>query len=326
MDHQPELSTLLRASTIGSVALSVACVPLDVARHSAQAALAVKQRPPVITDILREASTGGVFKGLWRGLPATTGLGLLSPATFLLVYEWEKSSNEALQAALVARAVQTVLLQPFEVVRTIRQGGALLPPEKATHLNRNLLSIISGDRPRSLWRALVPTMARDLSTCGVFWGSYLALQRVLGEGATEDDLVRDNSGNPAVRFAAMGTVSAILASVVTQPLDVVKTRMQVHQLVRTDHQGFHKITPARFFKTLKQTKDIAGLKGLWTGCLARSLRAGAGGILLGPLYEFGQLIADDSLRTLRKPLVLPRDPSETIVHPRSYQAMFIEIK
>lgn len=194
------------------------------------------------------------------------------------------------------------------------------------NLNRGLLTIFTGDRPRSMWRALVPTMARDLSTCGVFWGSYLALQRVLGDAAGEDDLAQASAGSPAVRFAAMGTVSAIVASVVTQPLDVVKTRMQVHQLVRTDQQGFHKISPARFFKTLRQTKDIAGVKGLWTGCLARSLRAGAGGLLLGPLYEFGQLIADDSLRTVRKPLVLPRDPSETMVHPRAYQAMFIEIK
>ena len=74
----------------------------------------------------------------------------------------------------------------------VRRGGALAP-----------------------WRGLGVTWGRDVPFSAVYWYAVEALRSGLGLGD-----------------AASGGVAGVLASVVTTPMDVVKTRMQV-ELGRT---------------------------------------------------------------------------------------------
>merc|ERR1712232_1338168 len=84
------------------------------------------------------------------------------------------------------------------------------------------------------------------------------------------------SGSNRALFAAGScSISAMSAAVVTQPMDVLKTRMQAHQLVHSTKEGFVLRKPARAFATLSSVYKIAGFRGLWTGCLARVVGAGA---------------------------------------------------
>jgi len=322
---QSEFLVLLQAGTIGSAAACVLSTPLDVARQSAQAAVAPRRAAPGFREALRAAVQPGVVRGLWRGLPWALGRASLAPATFLLVYEQQKADREAVEAGLVARGVQTTLLQPLEFLRTCRQGGAILAPSARAHLERGTWEFLVEDGLWSLWRSLVPTLARDLAAAGVFYTSYIGLQQALSAGV-EEGLEAEGSSVPAIQLAGLASASAALAAVVTQPLDVVKTRMQVHQLVRSNKEGYKKVQVARFFKTLRETHAAVGIKGLWTGGLARTLSAAACGLLLGPLFEYCQVLADDAKRPVRKPFILPEDPSATIVHPRSTRSMFIEVK
>merc|ERR1712203_751203 len=102
--------------------------------------------------------------------------------------------------------------------------------------------------------------------------------------------------------------------------------MQTHQQVATDQEGYRRVRIARFFRTARDTFQISGLRGLWTGLIPRVVAAAISGFVLGPFFEFGELFARDNCRPLRSQLYLGDDPSRTIVHPRSTRSMFIDVK
>merc|ERR1711988_619547 len=130
----------------------------------------------------------------------------------------------------------------------------------------------------------------------------------LQESLIGSALGADAVSNQALVSAGLGSISAVIAALLTQPMDVLKTKIQVHQLVQSTKEGYRLFKRAKIVPTLSDIYKSAGFRGLWAGCLARAVSAGAGGLLLGPLFEFGQLIADDSVRPTRKPFILPEDP------------------
>lgn len=316
MEQREELTVLLNACTLSSAVVCALSTPLDVARHSAQAAMAARKATPGLRESLSAAAQPRRL-GLFRGLVPALSHAALSPSIFLFVYEVNKSEREAVEAGMIARAVQTSALQPLEFLRTIRQGGALLSPGPRQHLERGLWDIICSDGVKSLWRGGIATLARDVGASGVFWTSFITLRGVPG---SESDTVSP------VQSAGFAAAAAAVAAAVTQPLDVIKTRMQVNQMVTSGQDGYRKVRISRFFTTLSATYGAAGIAGFWTGGLARIGCSAAGGMFLGPLFEFGQLLAEDAARPVRKAFYLPPDTTNTIVHPRSQRAMFIEVK
>lgn len=316
MPDTDQFLVLLKAGVVGS---SVACLlstPLDVLRHSAQASIAQGRAAPGALEAFKAARQAGV-RGLWSGLLPALGRAALAPPVFLLVYQQQKGDKTPMEAGLIARGVQATLLQPLEFLRVCRQAGAIHP---MAHLRRSPWAILVEDNFWSYWRAVAPTVGRDVAMVAVLWASYMSLQRAV---LTEDER---ESGLGGVRLAGCASASAALAAVVTQPLDVVKTRMQVHQLVRSNKDGYKKVQVARFFKTFRATHAAVGIAGLWTGGLARTLSAAGCGLLLGPLCEYCQVIVDDQRRPFRKVYIIPDDGTGTIVHPHATRTMHIDVK
>lgn len=278
---------------------------------------------PGLLEALRAARSQGVMRGLWRGLPLSLGLAAFSPAVFLLTYELQKGSREALEAGLYARAAQILLLQPLEFFRTCQQATALLPSSASEHLVRGWWEVSCSEGLTSMWRGLIPTLMRDVPAVGIFWTSYSALQTYTLP--SDEELLSGAPTKGALHLSAASAVCGVVASVLTQPLDVVKTRMQVHRQIQSDRSGYRKVTIARVFPTFRDVYNLAGVRGFWVGGIARGSRAAIGGFVLGPLFEYGQLLADDASRPFRKKYVVPEDPSRTIVHPRSYRALNVEV-
>ncbi|CAE7192694.1 BFAR [Symbiodinium natans] len=128
------------------------------------------------------------------------------------------------------------------------------------------------------------------------------------------------------RLDGRSEVCAAGAAIVTQPMDVVKTKMQIHRMMTSRDDGFRRVKVARFFATFRETHQATGLRGLWAGGSARLCMAAAAGMLLGPALEYAQLISSDATRPLRRQLDLGEDPGRTIVHPRASKEMFIDVK
>jgi len=249
-----------------------------------------------------------------------------------MLYEQQRDwfHKEPLEAGFYARVFQLVLVQPFEFMRTCRQGGALLNDSQRVHLNRKVWNIIEQDQLRSLWRGVIPTMLRDVLASGIFWLGYSQLHPyVLGQQSEDEvDPFTDASNTQQLYFrsAAFCSATAAIAAFVSQPFDVVKTRMQVKERVQSDKEGYRRVRIARVSGTLFETYTMAGIRGLWTGGVARTLSGAVGGLLLGPMFEYASVLAADMQKPTRRPLVLGEDPSRTIVHPRSFHASYIEIK
>mmetsp|Transcript_89574 Transcript_89574/g.172404 ORF Transcript_89574/g.172404 Transcript_89574/m.172404 type:complete len:342 (+) Transcript_89574:30-1055(+) len=326
-DEYGNFQFILGASTIGSLGTCLLLTPLDVARHSTQAALRARVTTPTALDALRAAAQPGAVSGLWRGLPWALGRASFTPLSFLLVYEQQKGSKDAFEAGLWARTAQTLFVQPLDFLRTLRQADAIIAPDASAHLRRSVMAIISSDGGRSFWRGLLPTLARDVGASGVCWACYSGLRRGFGVGDFSGDGDWDTPPNGlALSLAVLASASAATAAMLTQPFDVVKTRMQIHEQVRSDKEGYRRSKLARVSQTFRDVYKMGGLPAFWTGGVHRVLSAAIAGLLLGPFYEFAQNVSDDSLRPVRKPFILPKDPSSIIVHPRATKTMFIEVK
>lgn len=318
MDDKDEFEKYLRLGVIGHVSLCVVCTPLDVARRSIQAGIAARKAPPTLRQALAAAASRGVAQGLGRGIVSSVGQAAVAPGLWLVAYHSLRRRREAVESAAIATVVQTVMLQPVAFVRSCRQSGLLLASGAGAHLDRTVGQVIWSDGGASFWRALPAVLLRDVSVSVIFWRTYIALKAEV-ESRTGDSYSYQ-------KYAPLASASAVVASLATQPLDVVKTRMQAHQLVRSGEDGYRMMKHARFFATIQEVWKAAGLRGLWAGALPRAARGALGGLLLGPLFHYAHLVAEDSQRPVRQQLYLPPDPSRTIVHPRATKAMFIEVK
>jgi len=324
MEKPSEFRALVQGGTAGAVALCVLGTPLDVARHAAQTVISKKRPYPGFREAFKASASP--LSGLYRGIGPALCFSVISPAAFLVAYEVQRGGTEVIQAGMFARAVQVIASQPFEYFRTSRQAVALLPEKERVHLVRTPWEVATGDGPRTLWRGLGPTLLRDVGASGLFWCSYLKLSETLLSADEWQDLDPGAAQQRAVSSAAVGAACAAAAALATQPFDVVKTKMQTHQMITSDKAGYKKQKVMRFSKVLRATFRESGWRSLWVGGTARAVLAAASGLLLGPFFEYAQLIANDSQRPLRQRLVLGEDPSRIIVHPRSSKEMFIEVK
>ncbi|CAE7483893.1 mcfH [Symbiodinium microadriaticum] len=321
----PKISPKCPAGKFGKAQkLLVATMPLDVARHAVQAAISGKRPHPGLVEAFRAAASppSGFFRGLVPALICSAA----GPAAFLLGYEVQRGSKEVLEAGLVAKAVQVAVVQPFDFFRTSWQAALLLPETKSSHLLRGPWEVITTDGPRSLWRGLIPTLLRDVLAAGTFWSSYMYLNQVMLNDSSLEEFDAAAMRQRAVQSAFVSSVCAMGAAIVTQPLDMVKTKMQIHRMMTSRDDGFRRVKVARFAATLRETYQATGWRGLWAGGSLRLACGAVAGLLLGPALEYAQLLSHDAARPLRRQLDLGEDPGRTIVHPRSSKAMFIDVK
>ena len=114
----------------------------------------------------------------------------------------------------LARTFAACLMIPFTVVKTRAEAGA-----SHRSVAQALATILATEGPRGLARGLGPTLARDVP----FSSLYLAFYELLK--ARLPPWVKAQS--PEAGHLTAGLGAGLLASLVTQPADVVKTRMQL---------------------------------------------------------------------------------------------------
>ena len=91
-----------------------------------------------------------------------------------------------------------------------------------------LHSVLRAEGMRGLTAGLLPTLLRDVPFSGLYLMFYERLKRaVLSSGSSAPQVVFISGG--WVHFGC-GLVAGVLASLVTQPADVVKTRLQLAQV------------------------------------------------------------------------------------------------
>jgi solute carrier family 25 protein 38 len=221
---------------------------------------------------------GGV-RGLWRGTGPTVIRLSCGAAVNMVILERLKgallqqlengathlsSTNAALVGGL-SRAVSAACMSPVTLVKTRMEYGG---PGGAQYRNtlHAMQTIVKQDGVRGLFRGIGPTVLTNAPFSALYYMFYTRMKGVL---AAED------RPQTLVNFGSAVT-AAVAATLITQPTDVVRTRMQL-ALAGT--------TKGNALQTMAHVFASQGPKALLSGAAPRVLKRTTQTALVWTLYE-----------------------------------------
>lgn len=165
----------------------------------------------------------------WKGLSPT--LLMAVPATIIyysgydqlkVLFGFEEGQQSFVAPAMAGTLARTAAVSatcPLELIRTKVQSRQGYDYKELLTVIR---SAIQQNGILSLWRGLAPMLLRDVPFSMIYWVSYEQAKLRLTEFSPKYKTF--------VPFLA-GWISGTVAAVITNPLDVVKTHMQVNLLL-----------------------------------------------------------------------------------------------
>jgi solute carrier family 25 protein 38 len=284
--EEPLKKSKLASALSGSLsgALVSACVqPLDVIRTRMQADSAQGIRNVSTPDTVRKIIKGGSgIRDLWRGTqPTVIRLGVGAGLHFFFleslkpIFETRDKNNVPCLSSLgailtggLSRAMAALISCPITVVKT-RMEYAGLDRVGSVPVYKNtadaLQTIFRKEGARGLYVGLVPTIASNVPFSAIYYMLYTRLQ---------SRLQQEESLPPTMVNFSSSMVAAVGATLVTQPLDVVRTRMQLSMA-----------SPYSTVAVIQTILRTQGMRGLVVGTLPRSLKRTLQTALVWTLYE-----------------------------------------
>lgn len=225
------------------------------------------------------------IKSLWSGLPPT--LVMAVPATVIYFTSYDqlctalkaRMTDHAQEAPLLAGAIARVgsatVISPVELIRTKLQSQK----QSYRELTDCIRLAVEAEGWRSLWRGLGPTLLRDVPFSAMYWYNYERVKSFLCQ--------RNNTPEPTFSISFIsGALSGSIASIVTLPFDVVKTRRQVElgelQAKNLSCQG------SSTFRCMRLIVAEQGFSGLFAGFLPRLIKVAPACAIMISTYEFGK--------------------------------------
>jgi solute carrier family 25 protein 38 len=203
--------------------------PLDVLRTRMQGDAAKGISRGALQTAAHILSTSGP-RGLWIGtapsvirLGAGVGLHMVlvdhmvhALTTQLESGAWHLPSLSAAAASASSRVVTSLLMCPVAVAKTRMEYAG---PGAISYANTGdaLLTIARTEGAGGLFRGLLPTIVTNAPFSGLYYMFYVRLK---------DRLSGDGRPAVLVNFSS-GVVAAVAATLLTQPFDVVRTRLQL---------------------------------------------------------------------------------------------------
>ncbi|XP_051987075.1 mitochondrial glycine transporter B isoform X2 [Xyrauchen texanus] len=220
--------------------------------------------------------------GLWKGVSPSfmrciPGVGIYFSTFYSLKQHFfqdgSPGAGEAVLLGAGARCVAGIAMLPITVIKTRFESGRYNYISVAGALK----SVFQNEGPRALYSGLTATLLRDAPFSGIYVMFYSQAKKALSQEISSSPFV------PLVNFGC-GVVAGILASLATQPADVVKTHMQV--------------SPTLYCKTSDAIRFVYaehGLSGFFRGAVPRSLRRTLMAAMAWTVYE--QLMARMGLKS-----------------------------
>ncbi|KAJ7385250.1 hypothetical protein OS493_016319 [Desmophyllum pertusum] len=208
--------------------------------------------------------------GLWRGLvPSLSrcvpGIGMYFCALHGLSQftSEERTMGESVLLGACARSLAGITLLPVTVVKTRFESGFY----GYNSMLHALTSIWKSEGGKGLYSGLLATVARDAPFSGLYLMFYTKIKKQ----------AKNELGTPelsSLETFICGGFAGVMASVVTQPADVVKTRVQLFP-----HK--YSSTGSAVFSILKTN----GVYGLFKGIVPRTMRRTLMAALSWTVYE-----------------------------------------
>lgn len=239
-----------------------------------------------------------------------------------------------LVAGSSARTLAATAVGPIELFRTRMQAAS--GASTTNHLTETLKGVremVAAHGYVSLWRGLTLTLWRDVPFSGLYWWGYETIRAGLTDAREErrgrslsqsqsqsqshsrshshsrsrrDDGLerarrrsqsRENHMDTFVDSFTAGALSGALASMVTMPFDVGKTRTQVYRdapasasasaAVKRLHPLPEETSMVRLLWHIFQTEGVAGL---WKGWIPRTLKVAPACAIMISSYEVGKRV------------------------------------
>ncbi|KAK5856740.1 hypothetical protein PBY51_008315 [Eleginops maclovinus] len=276
----------LKAFMCGSVSGTCSTLlfqPLDLVKTRLQTLQSGMQpgssRVGMMTVFLSVVRTERLL-GLWKGVSPSfartiPGVGLYFSTYYSVKQHFFQDRNPGpLQAVLLgggARAVAGVVMLPVTVIKTRFECGRF----SYRSVLGALRSVCVTEGPAALFSGLMATLLRDVPFSGIYVMFYSQAKAALPQE------IRSSSSAPLANFSC-GLASGVLASLITQPADVVKTQVQVNTQLRTAEAIRH------IYREQK-------LQGFFRGAVPRALRRTMMAAMAWTVYE--QMMAKFGLKS-----------------------------
>ena len=185
------------------------------------------------------------------------------------------SFSGGVAGGLAAMSSQMVIV-PMDIVsqhQMVMKDEKYISNGKALDISRRILN---KEGWRGFYRGFGISLFSSLPTGSIWWATYSGSQEWLKKSNHIQDL--DSMMGRIISQLFAGASAAIMASTLTQPLDVIKTRMQVGNV-----QGLQSVTHELF--------ATSGLRGFYRGLTPRIMSMGLWGTVLSGAYEFLRFVS-----------------------------------
>ena len=166
----------------------------------------------------------------------------------------------SLSSGALARIIAVFAVSPLELIRTKMQAQKMAFNQVKTAL---AFTVKSEGLRKGLWKGVGASLLRDVPFSAIYWPFY--------------EYLKPSKFQFSQNFIA-GAVAGSIASAVTLPADVIKTRLQL-ELGET---GLKK-------GNLEVARDIVknqGIRGLYTGIVPRVLKVAPACAIMISSYEY----------------------------------------
>lgn len=276
------LQSFLAGSISGSVS-TILFQPFDLVKTRLQNAnttasnLTTNRLVPIVSQLVKDEQ----ILGLWRGttpslLRCVPGVGLYFCSLDWLQSHFCQNSNgsqshpSAIQAicfGLIARTFSGSVLIPVTVVKTRYESGVFSYGSLSQAMRQTYVS----EGARGLTSGLLPTIMRDAPFSGLYFMFYSKLKTLCVVSSHSSS--NTSSISPILTFIC-GLNAGLMASIVTHPMDVIKTRMQIYP------KEFSSV-----ISTVILIMNERGFRGFFSGLLPRMIRRTLVASMAWTVYE-----------------------------------------
>jgi len=211
------------------------------------------------------------IRSLWTGLGLSMIMTVPSTAMYFAIYE--KINNQLwpylgfyspMFSGGMARAITTCANSPIDMTRTFLQS-------QNSKLNglQVVTKVIREGGFKNLWKGLYPTLWRDVPFSSMYWSGYELIKSSLKE---------QNNLNIFIINFISGVTSGTIATLLTHPFDVIKTRQQM------EINNQKSILPTR--ELIKKIYKEEGLKSFAKGSIPRTIRVAPACAIMISSYEY----------------------------------------
>ncbi|XP_022775947.1 nicotinamide adenine dinucleotide transporter 2, mitochondrial-like [Durio zibethinus] len=278
-------------ATAGAIAATFVC-PLDVIKtrlqvHGLPEASQSGARGSVIITSLQNIIKNEGLKGLYRGLSPTILALLPNWAVYFTLYEQLKGLLTSLDdnggqltiganmvAAAGAGAATAITTNPLWVVKTrLQTQGMRTGVVPYTGVLSALRRIVHEEGLRGLYSGVLPSLA-GISHVAIQFPAYEKIKSYMAE---KEKTTVDHLSPADVAIAS--SISKVLASIMTYPHEVIRSRLQEQGQVRNEVQYEGVID------CIRKVFQKEGVPGFYRGCAANLLRTTPSAVITFTSYE-----------------------------------------